>query len=139
MKFTLMSRKLLSQFFLALLAILFWFVPSANGQDTTGANKDLEEMDIKFCFDLAELHKPIQALRDQYLEQLKSEKAQLQQAGNLNAVLAYNKEVEILTKSEDGEPFDDAPDDPLAPFPGRSCIPQSQTSQFGTSATCAMC
>jgi len=121
------TPKPFSLLLLALLVVLPWSIPVVYGQEKQGANKELDSMDFKFCFDLAELQKPLLTLRSQYLEQLKSEKAELQQAGNLNAVLAYNKEVEILTKSEDGEPFDDPPDDPLVTKKRQDYQAQRQT------------
>lgn len=80
----------------------------------SSSSKQLEDMNFKFYYDLAELQKPIDALLNQYLEQLRLAKNQYQQAGNLDAVLAFEQEIEELKSKELGKgPELSAPEHPL--------------------------
>lgn len=73
---------------------LFPYALLAN--DNSPAAKELEELDIKFKNDLVELQKPLKVLLNQYVEQLGLAKIQYQQAGELKAVLAFEREIQDI-------------------------------------------
>lgn len=76
--------------------------------------KEMAAMDLKFKNDLAELEKPLNALLNQYMEQLHLDKVQYQQAGNLDAALAHEQEIEqVRPKDTRKSPEWRAPEDPI--------------------------
>ena len=79
-----------------------------------GVRKEIAAMDLKFKNDLAELKKPFNALLNQYLEQLRLDKVQYQQAGNLDAALAHEQEIEEVRPKDSGKSSEwHAPEDPI--------------------------
>ena len=78
------------------------------------SKKEIADMDFKFYYDLGELQKPYTQLLNEYLEQLRLDKVQYQQAGNLKAALAHEQEiVEVRPKDLGEKPEWRAPEDPI--------------------------
>jgi hypothetical protein len=76
--------------------------------------KEIAAMDLKFKNDLEELQKPFNELLNQYMEQLRLDKVQYQQAGNLDAALAHEQEIEeVRPKDSEKSPEWHAPEDPI--------------------------
>ena len=79
-----------------------------------GVRKEIAAMDLKFKNDLVELQKPFNELLNQYMEQLRLDKVQYQQAGNLDAALAHEQEIEEVRPKDSGKSSEwHAPEDPI--------------------------